>query len=193
MSKYEKKDFINIILSCVLYLGLYFIYMLTERSAYFIPLLAVLFPILGGIPVVLYISKLSKWGHLTAIAVAFELTQILNGDYLALLVGIVLATVGEYLMYKGEYKKTKNIVLAYGIMSIMISTPYVQFLTDRKDYYDFMVKHMGIDFTDTVFRIIPAWSVPLYPVITFVAGVLGAYIGIKVFGKQLMKAGYDIK
>ena len=190
MNKLEGKDLITV----GIYTAIYFVVLTAISMLGFIPiflvLLSVLVPIVDGIPMMLYYSKIKKFGMLTITGLLCGLLMMLTGmGYYIVITGIVIPFIADLILKAGKYTSVKMMTLSYGVFSMWLIGNYIPIFVARDSYRAELVAGYGQEYADTLMRLLPNWMVIVLLVAGFVAGIIGAVIGQKVFKKHFERAG----
>ena len=86
----QAKDLINVGIFTAIYIVIFFVGMMLGYIPIFIPLLGLVCPILCGIPFMLYLTKVKKFGMVTLTGVVLGLLNVLIGaGVLVLIFGVI--------------------------------------------------------------------------------------------------------
>lgn len=157
----------------------------------FIPLLAVVVPIVGGIPFMLFLTKAQKFGMVTIMGLIVGiLTGILGMGVWVILTMPVFAVIADLVMRTGEYKSAAKSVIGYGIYSLGMIGNYIPIIFARDSYAEMLLNSgYGQEYVDTMMGYMPDWALlPLFAA-CFVSGVVGALIGKALMKKHFVRAG----
>lgn len=157
----------------------------------FIPLLAVVVPIVGGIPFMLFLTKAQKFGMVTIMGLIVGiLTGILGMGVWVILTMPVFAVIADLVMRTGEYKSAAKSVIGYGIYSLGMIGNYIPIIFARDSYAEMLLSSgYGQEYVDTMMGYVPDWALlPLFAA-CFVSGVVGALIGKALMKKHFVRAG----
>lgn len=156
----------------------------------FIPLLSVLVPLVGGIPFMLFLTKVKKFGMVFIMAVLISIVVGLMGmGVWVLLTGPVFGFVSELIFKSGDYKSGKKSVLGYGVFSMWVIGNYIPIVVTRDNYFASLVSGYGQEYAETLMRYIPDWSLLPLLAASFVSGILGAFLGKALLKKHFVRAG----
>lgn len=104
-NKLQAKDLINVGIFTAIYFVLFFAGMMLGYIPIFIPLLGLVCPIICGIPFMLYLTKVKKFGMVTLSGIILGLLNMLIGSgVLVLIFGIVFGVAADLIMKSGKYK-----------------------------------------------------------------------------------------
>lgn len=188
-NKLNGKDLINIgIFTAIQFVILMAVAMLGFIPI-FIPLYSVFMPLLGGIPFMLFLTKVKKVGMVYIMAIIMGFLLWLTGmSYYALVLGLLIGLISELILKKGEYKSAKCSVLAYGVFCIIIWTNYIPLFFFADKYWSTR-QNFGQEYIDVLSRLMPIWMCPVHIVLCFGFGILGGILGRKILKKHFIKAG----
>ena len=112
MNRLQGKDLINI----GIFTAIYFIVIFAAASIgfipIFIPLISVIVPLVGGIPMMLFFSKIKKFGMLTICGLLLGVIMLLTGmGYWCIPTGLIFGLISDFMMKGCGYKNaTKSSV-----------------------------------------------------------------------------------
>lgn len=187
--KLKGKDLINL----GIYGALYCVIMTAVSMIGFFPVLLVLLPVIApiicGIPMMLFMTKVRKFGMVTIMAVIVGVFLMITGmGYWALVLGIVCGLAADFLCRSGEYASARKTVIANGIFHIMIFGTLIPLYLDLDGYFATR-EGFGPEYISSVAGLLQPWSAPLLILGAFAAGVVGALIGKSLLKKHFEKAG----
>ena len=191
MEKLNGKDLINV----GIYSAIYFVIMMIVAMLGVIPVLyptlVIFVPIIGGIPFMLFLTKVKKFGMIWIMSILMGVLMIVCGmGYYALIVGIVTGLLAELAFRSGKYNSTGKAVLTCGIFGLWVWGNYLQLFIDRESFFSSPTRQgLGEDFINTINTLLPTWMCLVMLVICFVCGLLGGLIGKKMLKKHFSKAG----
>ncbi len=185
------KDLINVglftalyfIIGCVVVIPVGFI-------PVFFPLLAGIWPLVTGIPFMLFLTRVKKFGLVTIMCTLSGLLMGLTGmGFWGVPIGFVSGLVADLYMKSGEYKSTKKGIVGYGIFSLWMVGTYVPIYFMAEQAYKDFESGFGTAYADQAMNFMPSWSFALIIAACFVFGMLGGVVGTKVLKKHFAKAG----
>ena len=188
-NKLKGRDLINV----GIYTAIYFVIMLAVAMLgmipIFLPLLSVIVPILGGIPFMLFLTKVKKPGMIFIMAMIMGIMMLLTGmGPWPLLTCAVAGILAELIYRSGEYKSAKKAVLAYAVFSMWIWGNYLPLFTDYEGYFA-QRESYGQAYIEAVQKLMPLWMAPVLLAACFVCGILGGILGRALLKKHFEKAG----
>ena len=188
-NKIKGKDLINIgiygaiycvIMTCIAMLGYIPIMM---------PLLAVFCPLVGGIPMMLFYTKVKKFGMITIMSVIIGIYLWVTGmGIYPAIFGVVFGFLADLVAKSGGYQSFTKTVLSYGVMCLMLFGNYLPLYIDREGYFASR-QEFGQEYINSLGNIMQPWTAPVIVVLAFVFGVLGARLGNGLLKKHFVKAG----
>ena len=189
-NKLKGKDFITIGIFTVIYFFITSAVAMLGVMPIFIPLTAVLVPLVGGIPMMLYFSKVKKFGMVTILGVLIGLLMLLTGmGYFSILTGLVAGFLADLLLKKSGYASAKMDVLAHGVFSVWVVGPFIPIIITRDSYAQMLLQFSTQEYVDQLMAYMPDWFLPVGAVAGFVCGVVGGLLGRAIFKKHFQRAG----
>jgi energy-coupling factor transport system substrate-specific component len=149
-------------------------------------------PLAGGIPFMLFITKVRKFGAMLIMIIILGLFYMIMGTSpWTLPIGIVTGLVAELIVKSGKYQSAKKAVLAYGVWCIAIFGNFLPTFVTRDAYMEQMLSRGGYgqEFADAYLRYLPEWIAPVLLAACFVFGILGGLIGRAALKKHFARAG----
>ena len=162
MNRLQGKDLINI----GIFTAIYFIVIFAAASIgfipIFIPLISVIVPLVGGIPMMLFFSKIKKFGMLTICGLLLGIIMLLTGmGYWCIPTGLIFGLISDFMMKGCGYKNAKREVLIHGVFSMWVIGAFIPIVVTRDAYYQNLLPRLwtgicrhahglyaGLDFAD---------------------------------------------
>lgn len=189
-NKLQAKDLINVGIFTAIYFVIFFAGMMLGYIPIFIPLLGLVCPILCGIPFMLYLTKVKKFGMVSLTGIILGLLNVLIGaGVLVLIFGVVFGILGDLVLKAGKYQSWKCTLLGNGVFSLWIMGYVSRMFLTRIEFFTFLESNYGVEYTATLASYTPNWMFPVLFVVTFIGGILGALLGKAVLKKHFEKAG----
>lgn len=188
--KLQAKDLIRI----GIFTAIYFVIFFATGMLGYIPilfiLLPVLVPIITGIPFMLFLTKVKKFGMVTIFGTLLGLLMFATGHtWVPLATGFVFGLLADLIFKVGQYKSTKNTVVGYGVFSIWAMGAMLPMWLMRESYFEYIGSNMGEEYTSAVLSMTPDWMAFAVVAAAFVAGIIGAFLGKAVLKKHFQRAG----
>ena len=119
-SRLEGKDLITIGIYTVIYVVIVMLVAMLGFIPIFIPLMAVLCPLIGGIPYMLYVTKAKKFGMTAIMGFLIGLVMVFFGNgYLTMVTGLVGGLIADVILKNGGYKSAAVIMHGGAIMMLL--------------------------------------------------------------------------
>ncbi len=190
-NKIQAKDLINVGLFTVIYFVLgCCVAIPIGMVPIFLPILGTLWVIITGIPFMLFLTRVKKFGMITLMAVLSGLLMGFTGmGFFGVPLGLVFGLLGDFVVKSGEYKSIKKGILGYAIFSLWMVGTYIPmyFMADnaRADF----ASQFSEDYADKVMSVMPMWSFILVVASIFIFAIVGGLIGKALLKKHFKKAG----
>ena len=171
-AKLKGKDLINV----GIYAAIYCVIMTAVAMLGFIPImmpmLCVLVPLLGGIPMMLFMTKVNKFGMITIYSIIVGLFLWVTGmGYWPFIFGIVFGFIADLIAKSGNYKNSKKTIASYAVFSLIIFGNFVPLLINAEEYF------------------LTRQSFGEAYITSLVCGTIGGFIGKAILKKHFVKAG----
>lgn len=187
--KLKGKDLINVGIFTAIYFVIVFAIALLGYIPIFMPLLCVILPIVGGIPFMLFLTKVKKFGMILLMSIIMGFLMLLTGmGYYSIIIGTISGLVAEFVYMSGKYKSATKAVLTSGIFSIWCWGNFIPLFTNIEGYFSTRQSY-GQEYIEALTRLMPAWMCPTLLVACFVSGIIGGLLGMSVLKKHFKKAG----
>lgn len=185
------KDLISIGIFTTIYFVIMFAVACLGYIPIFMPALTALCPLAGGIPFMLFVTKVRKFGAMLIMIIILGIFYLATGTSpYTLPLGVVTGLIAEWIVKSGKYQNAKKAVIAYGVWCIAIFGNLMPTFFSRDAFYDRMVNGgYGQEYADAYMRYLPDWIAPILVAACFVFGCLGALIGRAALKKHFARAG----
>lgn len=190
-NKLQPKDLINIglftalyfVIGCVVAIPLGFIPIL-------FPALGALWTLITGIPFMLFLTKVNKFGMVTIMAVLSGLLMGLTGmGFYGIPMGIIFGLLGDMVMKSGNYKSLSKNIIGYGVFSLWMIGTYIPMYFMADQAFEDFASSFGEEYAVTAISVMPSWSLVLIVAGCFIFAIFGGLIGKSVLRKHFEKAG----
>lgn len=189
-NKLQAKDLTNVGVFTAIYFVIFFAGMMLGYIPIFIPLLGLVCPILCGIPFMLYLTKIKKFGMVSLTGIILGLLNLIMGSgVLVLVAGVIFGILSDLILRTGKYQSWKCTLLSNGVFSLWIMGYVSRMFLTRTEFFASLVSSYGQEYVDTLMSYTPGWMYPVLFVVTFIGGILGALLGKAVLKKHFEKAG----
>ena len=188
--KLNAKDLINVGIFTAIYFVAFFV---TGMTGY-IPVMMVLLPfllgIVGGIPFMLYLTRVTKFGMVTITGIIVALLMFATGHgWPVIAIGLPVAVIADLIFKSGGYKKWSRILFGYSVFSLWSFGALLPMWIMRDAYFAQMREGYGDEYTDTLMSLMSGWMLVILVVLAIVGAVAGAFLGRAVLKKHFQKAG----
>lgn len=188
--KLNGKDLINIGVFLAIYFVIIFAVAMTGFIPIMIPMLAILCPLIGATPYMLFLTKVHKFGMITIFGILLGFLNMITGmGIYPFLGGIVFGILAD-VVYSiiGKCKSRKMAVISSGVISLILWANELCLFVDIEGYFA-NKSDFGADYVNTLTKLCPAWMCPVLFVAAFVSGLIGAFIGLACCKKHFLKSG----
>lgn len=189
-NKLQAKDLVNVGIYSTIYLVITCVLAFLSLIPIIHPLLAVICPIAGGIPFMLFLTKTKKFGMITIMGIIMGIVMLLTGmGYYCLITGPISAATADLVAKSGKYISAKKSVLTCGIFSLWYIGNYLAVFITREAQYQHVIDGYGQAYADAYIAIFQYWMLPVLIAACFVSGLIGGALGKKMLKKHFQKAG----
>ena len=148
-------------------------------------------PFVGGIPTMLFYTKIKKFGMLLIMTTVSGLILILTGvGWYGLVFGLISNLIAELILKKSNYSSGKSAVIAYMIASLSACANYIQWIFASEKFLADNSVTYGQNMVDVVCGFFGySWSIPVIIIGALLGGLLGGLLGRAVLKKHFVKSG----
>ena len=190
LKKLTPKDLISVGIFTAIYIIVFFACGMLGYVPIMFVLLPLYFPVVTGIPVMLFFTKVDKFGMITLMAVISGLLMFATGHtWIPLITGLVFGLLGDLTARAGNYSRFRNLAVGYGVFTIWPIGAMLPMWFMRDSYFDYIRASMGDDYVNTIMAMTPNWLPLVFFGAAFLAGIAGAFLGRSVLKKHFQKAG----
>ena len=176
-NKLQAKDLINLGLFTVLYFVLGCCVAIPIGFVpIFLPILGALWTLITGIPFMLFLTRVKKFGMVTLMAILSGLLMGLTG-------------MGDLILKFGNYKSAKRSLIGYAVFSLWMVGTYIPMYFMVEDSRASFAASFGKEYADKVMAVMPMWSIVLVIAGIFICAIIGGMIGKALLKKHFVKAG----
>ncbi len=191
-NKLGAKDFITVgIFTAILFVVEFACGMLGFIHPYIVASYVILIPLVGSIPMMLFYTKVGKFGMITIMSVLMAIIMFVTGmGWLGAPLIILAGVIADLIARSGQYKSFNKTAISYGVFSMWICANYFPVIITAQSYrQDLLDGGYSAEYCDNLFRAINSKTIAVLLVLCFVFGLVGAYIGKKMVKKHFEKAG----
>lgn len=190
MIKLNTKDLITTGIFTAIYTVIFFACGMLGYIPILLIFLPVICPIVTGIPFMLFLTKVKKFGMVTIMGLISGLVLFLTGHtWIPVITGLIFGLFADFIFKAGNYQSFKNSAIGYGVFSIFILGAMMPLWVMRDSYLDYMVSTMGTEYVNTVILFTPDWMFFALIALTFISGIIGAVLGKHILEKHFKRAG----
>lgn len=188
-NKLKGKDLINIGIYAAIYCVLMTCIAMLGYIPIMMPMLCVIGPIILGIPMMLFYTKVKKFGMITIIGTIIGIYLCITGmGFWPLIFGVIFGFLADLIAKSGKYVSSRQTILSYATFCILVFGNYLPLYLDREGYFSTR-QSFGTEYINALGNIMQPWTAPVLIVAAFVCGMLGAILGKAVLKKHFEKAG----
>lgn len=100
------------------------------------PMLCMLVPLLGGIPMMLFMTKVNKFGMITIYATIVGLFLWITGmGYWPFIFGIVFGLLADLIAKSGNYKSVTKTLISCSVFSVVIFGNFIPLFINADEYF----------------------------------------------------------
>ncbi len=188
-NRLNAKDLINVGIYTTICAVICCIVAMTGIIPIMMVLLVVFVPILTGIPYMMFLTKVKKFGMILILNVLMGLLMWVTGmSFYALVVGIISGLIAELIYRAGDYKSKWHGIFAYAVSGIYCWANYFGIFFNAEAYFSTR-QNFGQEYIDAVTGLLPVWMCPVLLAVDVICGIIGGMIGAKVLKKHFVKAG----
>ncbi|MCT4620086.1 MAG: MptD family putative ECF transporter S component [Marinisporobacter sp.] len=189
-NKLNGKDLINVGIYTAMYISVFFVGGLLTTLPVVYPFLLFLLPFICGIPMMLYYTKIRKFGMLTITGVINGLFFFFIGyTWMAIAFWIPFGFLADVILRFGNYNQFKFTLLSYCIYCLGEMGCHAPLFLAGQSYWDNIRKGMGDQYADTLMKMMPHWMLYAGFIILFAGGFCGALFGYRTLKKHFVRAG----
>lgn len=191
-NKLQAKDFITVgIFTALLFVVEFACGMLGFIHPYIVASYVVMIPIVGAIPMMLFYTKISKFGMISIMSILLAIIMFVTGmGYLGAPLIIASGVIADLIAKSGRYKSFKKTVISHGVFCLWICANYFPVIVTADSYRENLIESgYSAEYCDNLFYAINSKTIFVLLILCFVFGCLGAFIGKAVVRKHFEKAG----
>ena len=184
------KDLITVGIYTAVYIAVVFCVGAFNAIPVLYPIFLFVGPIITGIPMMLYYTKIEKFGMLTITGAICAAFFYISG-YTWLCVAILLpsAIIADIILKVGGFKKFVAMSLSFMVMSLGLMAGPANLWFAGEGYWDSIRESMGDQYAEQLARFMPMWMLPAGILFILAGAFLGSLLGRKMMNKHFKKAG----
>lgn len=160
----------------------------------YVPILMIALPIISaivaGIPYMLFLTRVSKFGMVTLLGLVLGIVMFLSGHtWIPIVVYTVCGLIADIVLRMGDYSSIKHSIVSYGFFILGVFGNMLPFYILRDYFVESIRSSMGTDYVNVILPFLTNEMLIVLIIATFIVGLIGAYIGKIVLKKHFEKAG----
>ena len=188
-TKLQGKDLMNIGIYSAIYFVIVFAVAMLGYIPILMPILCVFVPLIAGVPFMLFLTKVQKFGMIWIMSIIMGILMLLTGmAQYALIVGVFTGLIAELIYKSGAYKSQSKAILTCGVFSMWVWGNFIPLFFDRETFWSTR-QSFGEEYINTLNSIMPLWLCPVLLIASFVFGIAGGLFGKALLKKHFKKAG----
>lgn len=190
-NKLNVKDLINvgIFLAINLVLGV-IIAMVLGTNPFTFLFVGTVGALVNGVVMMVFFSRIKKkYVFMVYVIVYAVLSLFLGMGYFPAIFTLIFGFLTELILRSGEYKSKTKAILAYGVYSISSMGAYIPYYFSTTSYIESRRASFGDVYADGLLKYSDKWVFVVLTVATLLCGLLGGFIGTKLFKKHFAKSG----
>ncbi len=190
--RFSARDLLRVAIFAVIFIvATYAIGMLGILSPLVWLVIVLVQAIVGGVTVMLFLTRVRHAGMLTLFGLVVALFSLLNGNTLLSTAGIVvLGLLAELILWAGRYRSKWAAIWAYTVFGLSFFTPFLPLLLDRRAYLaSSSWTQMGEDYVRASDTLLSAPVIGALALAVLVASFLGGLLGSAILRKHFVRAG----
>ena len=189
VNKLNGRDFINIGIYTAIYFAIVMVLAMTGLIPIFLVLLSSMIGIIGGIPFMLFLTKVKKPGMILIMSTIMGLLMFVTGmTWMPIPFSIFTGLIAEFIYFSGKYKSLRSAILASGVFPLWACGNYLPLFLQREQYFASRA-NFGQEYADAVMRYTPNWMFLVLLASTLACGIIGGFIGKALLKKHFERAG----
>lgn len=191
-NKLKAKDFITVgIFTAIILVVEFACGMLGYIHPFIVASYVVMIPLVGAIPMMLFYTKVQKFGMITIMSILIAIMMFVLGmGFLGAPLIIIAGVIADLIAKSGKYKSFKKTMLSYGVFCLWICANYFPVIVTAESYrQDLIDEGYSAEYCNNLFLAINYKTIGILLILCFVFGCLGALLGKAVVKKHFEKAG----
>lgn len=188
-NKLNGRDFINIGIYAAIYFVIVMALAMTGLIPIFLILLSSMIGIIGGIPFMLFLTKVKKPGMILIMSLIMGILMFVTGmTWMPIPFSIVTGIIAELVYRNGGYKSMRSAILTTGLFPLWACGNYLPLFLQKAQYFADKTSY-GQEYVDAVVKLTPNWMFFVLLIATFICGIIGGFIGKALLKKHFERAG----
>ena len=189
-NKLNAKDLINVGIFTVLYFVMFF----ASGMLGYIPVLALVFPlllgILTGIPFILFVTKTKKFGMVTIMGLLIGILCFMTGHtWISIVSGLICGFLADLIFKSGGYKSWKKTIFGFCVFTEWCIGSMLPMWIMRDAFLEQWKGAASDEYLNAIMVMTEHWMIPVMVALGIVGALIGAYIGRATLKKHFQRAG----
>ena len=193
MNTLKVRDLVNVgVFTVIYFIVTYATGILGMFGPWMIPIAGVLALILNGIVIMLYLSRVPKFGALTITGLLIGIVMSVGHSYWTIIMGILCGVVADLIQSKAGRAKILELrrgQLAYAVFSLWCVSPLIPVFYDADSYFSKIAESWSADYAADMRAVFQPWVIVVWAVVIFLIALIGAQLGIRANRKHFERAG----
>ncbi len=186
----QTKDLINVGLFTAIYFVVFFVVAMVGYIPVMLLVIPFLCPLAAGIPFMLFLTQVQKFGMVTIMGTILGLLMfILGHPWPCIPLGIICALLGDFILKGGRYRNWTSIRMGYVVFSEWLMGLMFPLFFMRESYFATIRDGYGDAYADSLMAITPTWFFGFFVLIIALGALAGAYLGRAALKKHFERAG----
>ena len=188
-NKLNGRDLINIGIYAAIYFVVVMALAMTGLIPIFLILLSSMIGIIGGIPFMLFLTKVKKPGMILIMSLIMGILMFVTGmTWMPIPFSIMTGIIAELVYRNGGYKSAYSAIITAGFFPLWACGNYLPLFLQRAQYFADRTSY-GQEYIDAVIKLTPNWMFFVLLIATFICGIIGGFIGKALLKKHFERAG----
>ncbi len=189
-NKLNAKDLINVGIYTAIYLVVFFSIGMLNMFPVMYPALYLIWPVVTGIPFMLFLTKVNKFGMVSIMSTILGVAWFLMGyTWIAIPGYVITGLLADFIFKSGNYKSFTISIFGYWMFSLGIIGLQIPIWVMADAYIGGIRESMGDQYADQLVNYMPWWMGIAAIVIIFIGALAGAFLGKKMLKKHFERAG----
>ncbi|MEL3900184.1 MAG: MptD family putative ECF transporter S component [Treponema phagedenis] len=187
---FNAKDLINVGVYTAIYLVVFFVVGMMNAITILYTAMYVVLPVVTGIPFMLFLTKVEKFGMVSIMAAILGIFWYFMGyTWLAPVGYIICGIAADLILKSGDYKSFKMDVIGFWIFSCGLIGCQMPMWIMADTYMAGVEQQMGSQYASALAKYMPWWMGLVGIAILLVGAIIGANLGRKMLKKHFTRAG----
>jgi energy-coupling factor transport system substrate-specific component len=156
---------------------------------YLMPLYCVFIPLLSGIPFMLFMTRVRKYGMITIMSILLAVFLFLTGMGLYTLpLVLVTGPLADLMARLGRYRSIRISVAACGVFSLWCFGSFIP-LIFMPDAFWAQNQEFGAEYISAARGVFQIWMAPALMLSCLIFGTAGGMAGSRILKKHFLKSG----